>query len=261
MTPEKGKRKDNPGKMDRVNPPLKTRIPVTDHPEPQYGKALPLQPPPPQVNPVTDAALLFAREICIHSRINCVPGGLIKATWCLRELLTFVRGDVERIFGDEVFAECAKNFTDLLDYGGAAWVYSTSPLPPTTTESSTQTTPPPQTQVTQTTGTQTTPSITPTSNSISTNTDPPKSPPRNTYKLPDHTSDPETEADHQQRLHQHGPASNVCGGHLTLRNNVHHEPHNQRAKAKQYQHQHRTLRITHHHRKGWNWSTLTVQHR
>ncbi|RPB21193.1 hypothetical protein L211DRAFT_870164 [Terfezia boudieri ATCC MYA-4762] len=36
----------------------------------------------------------------------------------------------------------------------------------------------------------------------------------NSYKYPDHTSDPETEAVHQQRLHQYGPASNthVCRG-------------------------------------------------
>ncbi|RPB19934.1 hypothetical protein L211DRAFT_852733 [Terfezia boudieri ATCC MYA-4762] len=154
--PEKGKRKDNPGKMDRVNPPLKTRIPVTDHPEPQHlppqppqanpepqhGKALPPQLPPPQVNPVTEAALLFTREICIHNRINCVPGGLIKATWCLRELLTFVKGDVELIFGDKAFADCAQNFSDILDYGGAAWAYGTSPLPPTKKDRATNTDPP-----------------------------------------------------------------------------------------------------------------------
>ncbi|RPB21700.1 hypothetical protein L211DRAFT_414662 [Terfezia boudieri ATCC MYA-4762] len=51
--PGKGKRKDNPGKMDRVNPPLKTRIPVTDHPEPQHStpnsKALRPTSPPPQL--------------------------------------------------------------------------------------------------------------------------------------------------------------------------------------------------------------------
>ncbi|RPB23568.1 hypothetical protein L211DRAFT_838422 [Terfezia boudieri ATCC MYA-4762] len=47
--PGKGKRKDNSGKMDRVNPPLKTRIPVTDHPEPQHALASRPPPPPPQL--------------------------------------------------------------------------------------------------------------------------------------------------------------------------------------------------------------------
>ncbi|RPB19994.1 hypothetical protein L211DRAFT_895415 [Terfezia boudieri ATCC MYA-4762] len=231
--PAKGKKKDNPGKMDRVNPPLKIRIPVTDHPEPQQSKALRPPPPPPQlpspqpsppqdgyesdasdasdatsaaitdptsmaavVDPVTAAALLFARQIVIHTIHNhgphIVPPSAKKAMWCLRELLTYIKGDVEPVFRDEVFAVHSKIFTNSLDHGGAAWVNSTLPIPPTTTNSSTQSRPPPQTQVTQKdtatntdpqksppvthTSSQTTPptpKLKPPTNSVSTNTDPP----------------------------------------------------------------------------------------
>ncbi|KAF8453213.1 hypothetical protein BGX38DRAFT_1141655 [Terfezia claveryi] len=48
------KRKDNPGKRDRVQPPLKTRVPVTGHPQPPHPQSaratIPTQPhqsPPP----------------------------------------------------------------------------------------------------------------------------------------------------------------------------------------------------------------------
>ncbi|KAF8422763.1 hypothetical protein EV426DRAFT_605397 [Tirmania nivea] len=48
--PAKGKRKNNPGKDDRVNPPHKTRLPVTDHPRSLSptigGDAPPLATPP-----------------------------------------------------------------------------------------------------------------------------------------------------------------------------------------------------------------------
>ncbi|RPB21247.1 hypothetical protein L211DRAFT_840851 [Terfezia boudieri ATCC MYA-4762] len=121
--PGKGKRKDNPGKMDRVNPPLKTRIPVTDHPKPQQCTT-----PPPSAK---------------------------RAIWCLRELLTYIKGDVERIFDDKVFVGAP--------HGSIA--------PPTTTESSTQTTPPPQSPPP-------TPKPKPLTNSVSTNTD---LPPTRTY--------------------------------------------------------------------------------
>ncbi|KAF8440675.1 hypothetical protein BGX38DRAFT_1272924 [Terfezia claveryi] len=49
------KRKDNPGKLDKRNPPLKTRVPVTGHPQPPHPQlatattptpAQPHQPPP-----------------------------------------------------------------------------------------------------------------------------------------------------------------------------------------------------------------------
>ncbi|RPB23570.1 hypothetical protein L211DRAFT_880709 [Terfezia boudieri ATCC MYA-4762] len=99
------------------------------------------------VNPVTDAALLFARQIVIHTTGDGSappPPSAKKAIWCLREVLTYIKGDVERIFADKVFGQQSRIFTDLLSHGGAAWVNSTSPTPPTTTESSTQTTPPPQ---------------------------------------------------------------------------------------------------------------------
>ncbi|RPB24375.1 hypothetical protein L211DRAFT_195910 [Terfezia boudieri ATCC MYA-4762] len=165
--PGKGKRKDNPGKMDRVNPPLKTRIPVTDHPKAQHNtpKPSPRQPittdhimhdtsdtdsdtdtedPVTPVNPVTAAALLFARQIVIHGGKGYASPSTKRAIWCLRELLAFIKGDVESVFSDKVFAELAQIFANSLDQGGAAWVNSTSPIPPTTTESSTQTTPPPQ---------------------------------------------------------------------------------------------------------------------
>ncbi|KAF8446838.1 hypothetical protein BGX38DRAFT_1143076 [Terfezia claveryi] len=45
-------RKNNPGKMDRVNPPLKTRLPVTGHPQPPSL----LQPPLKQQQRGTDNA-------------------------------------------------------------------------------------------------------------------------------------------------------------------------------------------------------------
>jgi len=46
--PAKGKRKNNPGKSGRLCPPLKTRLPVTSHPEPPPLPAI-LPPLPPQV--------------------------------------------------------------------------------------------------------------------------------------------------------------------------------------------------------------------
>jgi len=51
--PPRGKRKDNPGKADRLCPPLKTRAPVTGHPDPPTPSPyrppqLRQEPPPPQ---------------------------------------------------------------------------------------------------------------------------------------------------------------------------------------------------------------------
>ncbi|RPB20007.1 hypothetical protein L211DRAFT_578174 [Terfezia boudieri ATCC MYA-4762] len=213
--PGKGKRKDNPGKMDRVNPPLKTRIPVTDHPEPQHDTPMDTSDTS-DTSAVTAAALLFAREIIEHTEstgpYTCsTPPSASRAIWCLRELLTYIGGNVESIFGDEVFERNAQWFTNQLNNGGAAWVNNSTPRGPRRTESSTQTTPPPQsplvpptksTPVTHTSS-QTTPPTPPSSpaqvdsstqtippivsptpkpkpptNSVSTNTDPP---PTRTY--------------------------------------------------------------------------------
>ncbi|RPB22312.1 hypothetical protein L211DRAFT_850633 [Terfezia boudieri ATCC MYA-4762] len=125
--------------------------------------------------------------------MNSEPGGLLKVAWCLRELLTFVKGDVKLIFRDKVFADWAQRFSDYLDYGGAAWANSTLPLPPMKEDRATNTDTP----------TKPKPSV----NSVSTNTDPPpyKSPPRNTYKLPDYTSDPKPGLTCQQSNYTSGP--------------------------------------------------------
>ncbi|RPB29674.1 hypothetical protein L211DRAFT_33486 [Terfezia boudieri ATCC MYA-4762] len=186
--PGKGKRKDNPGKMDRLNPPHKTRLPVTGHPQPP-----PLQPPPPDssvdgyesevniataplqgtvppvtaptpVNTLASAALLFARENCRHT-VEGEHTSANNTVWCLRELLKFINCGVEEVFGDRTFRESAICFNQ----SGAAWVSCAVPVhtpkgKATDTNSvSTNTDPTPPT-----------PKPKPTTNSVSTNTDPPQ---------------------------------------------------------------------------------------
>ncbi|RPB19993.1 hypothetical protein L211DRAFT_895413 [Terfezia boudieri ATCC MYA-4762] len=65
--PDKGKRKDNPGKEDRVNQPHKTRIPVIDHP----------QPPSPGIPPVipsdTDLDTRILDTETFNAAMNVLP--------------------------------------------------------------------------------------------------------------------------------------------------------------------------------------------
>ncbi|RPB23545.1 hypothetical protein L211DRAFT_838697 [Terfezia boudieri ATCC MYA-4762] len=187
--PGKGKRKDNSGKMDRVNPLLKIRIPVTDHPKPQHD--MPMHDTSDtsdtsntsdisDTSAMTAAALLFAREIIKHTESNhcSTPLSASRAIWCLRELLTYIRGDVARIFRDEVFEKNTKWFANKLNNGSTTWVNSSRPIWPRRTESSTQTTPPPQSSLTIPPIASPTPKPKLLTNSISTNTD---SPPTRTY--------------------------------------------------------------------------------
>ncbi|RPB18905.1 hypothetical protein L211DRAFT_899505 [Terfezia boudieri ATCC MYA-4762] len=68
--PDKGMRKDIPGKEDRVNPPHKTRIPVTDHPQPPS----PVIPPVIPSNTDSDTGILdtrlFNAAMNVYYRIN-----------------------------------------------------------------------------------------------------------------------------------------------------------------------------------------------
>ncbi|RPB19998.1 hypothetical protein L211DRAFT_852707 [Terfezia boudieri ATCC MYA-4762] len=67
--PIKGKRKDNPGKEDRVNPPHKTRLPVTDHP----------QPPSPVIPPVIPSDTDFDTRILDTGTFNAAMNVLSRA--------------------------------------------------------------------------------------------------------------------------------------------------------------------------------------
>ncbi|KAF8430832.1 hypothetical protein BGX38DRAFT_1263559 [Terfezia claveryi] len=238
--PGKGKRKDNPGKRDRVQPPLKTRVPVTGHPQPppqpphpqsahpQSARATtpaqphrspfpPPQPPHPQSaqpqsatattptqqatvaeytetdtsddeesigdtrsdtdecseeDPAISAALLLARGIC-----RSQSGGqkedidIYRAVWCLREVMKFMNLDVESVFGDKPFRDCAEAFTRRLNDNGAAWVNDTPPIPPTISPTPPPPLPPASVTDTSTQTTPPTPAQKPTTNSVSTNTD------------------------------------------------------------------------------------------
>ncbi|RPB18204.1 hypothetical protein L211DRAFT_871889 [Terfezia boudieri ATCC MYA-4762] len=174
--PGKGKRKDNPGKLDRVNPPLKTRIPVTDHPEPQHNRPnseVPAprhqQPPPPQPpspkqpitthedpimhdtsdadsdtdteDPVTTAAtVLLGKMYAQPAEKSTEKCTAYRAFWCLREVLKFINGDLE-VF-DEPHGRAARMFAHLLNQGGAAWVNNSMPVPPPKRDGATNTDPP-----------------------------------------------------------------------------------------------------------------------
>ncbi|RPB20405.1 hypothetical protein L211DRAFT_870687 [Terfezia boudieri ATCC MYA-4762] len=158
--PGKGKRKDNPVKMDRVNPPLKTRIPVTDHLEPQHStpnsKALrppspppqlpSPQPPPPQDGyesdtsdttsvAVTDPTSALAGEflpliIDTHKRRKIEDNNYDgasdgKAIWCLHEAMKFINIDLT-VLEIPLFKGAIGSFNNMLDARGSQLLHSST---------------------------------------------------------------------------------------------------------------------------------------
>ncbi|RPB18386.1 hypothetical protein L211DRAFT_871833 [Terfezia boudieri ATCC MYA-4762] len=188
--PGKGKRKDNPGKMDRVNPPYKTRIPVTDHPEPQHStpNSRTLRPPspPPRDGYESDTSdtSVPLTESEIEETIEVFNNSSMGFVMIMNRLIDDMGqdGDVWGFALAELHSAMVKAFgtreeigtTSSIQEGAARYKKE---LITTILRKYSQVPPTPAPTTTRTTGTQTTPSITPTSNSISTNTDPPKSPP------------------------------------------------------------------------------------
>ncbi|KAF8447008.1 hypothetical protein BGX38DRAFT_1270643 [Terfezia claveryi] len=145
------KRKDNPGKLDKRNPPLKTRLPVTGHPAtittPQASQPPQISPPlhlppatvadcedyesntesdeEPEPTPFGEIALGFRVHAKGKAKETCA-----KAAWCLRELMMFFDADIQVLFSTPAFRESSQDFDLALNQEGSAWVLNTPPIRP-----------------------------------------------------------------------------------------------------------------------------------
>ncbi|KAF8458711.1 hypothetical protein BGX38DRAFT_1265022 [Terfezia claveryi] len=161
--------KGNPGKLDKRNPPLKTRLPGTGHPAtvttPQISQ-------PPQVSPPPLPADYDDHESDTDDEEPSEEMLLYMAVWnSMAELRTAVRKSRDRDEFDFLFRIFCRQYQRVhnMDTTGSLEAVEEAPPPPPpptpVIDTSTQTTPP-------------TPVQKPTTNSVSTNTDPP---PTRTY--------------------------------------------------------------------------------
>ncbi|RPB19970.1 hypothetical protein L211DRAFT_895545 [Terfezia boudieri ATCC MYA-4762] len=174
--PGKGKRKDNPGKLDRVNPPLKTRLPVTGHPQPttSYTTTATATIPRRVLKRIDEMVVIFVNAwegfIMIKNRLRDDIGH---------------DAEVWEFALTGIFTSMAKAFENSRDFGTfcpsiqeSAVRYEKKHLIPTILRKYPQAPPTPALTTTRTTGTQMTPPITPTRYSVSTNTDRPSDTPQ-----------------------------------------------------------------------------------